>query len=63
MSPDEFELNFAVPSQRSLNKISRKYDVDASQPGFLEEALRLFGEINKNQDIELAFDGKNWRME
>ena len=35
-----------------------KYRLDAEKPGFLNESLELFGEINKNKDIKLAIDGK-----
>ena len=58
MIPDDCQLNFAVPSEQSLNKISHKYEVDASKPGFLEEALTLFADMHRSKDIKLALDGK-----
>ena len=58
LTPDQFSLNFAVPSLNSLHKLSKKYDLDAAKPGFLEEALNLFSDRNQNKDIKLAFDGK-----
>ena len=58
MSTDRFELNFAVPSLNSLRGVSQKYDLDASRPGFLEEALTLFADMHQFKDIKLAFDGK-----
>ena len=58
MDPQNFEMNFAVPSVKSLRKISDQYKLDAEDPGFLNRAISMFAEVHRGKDIKLALDGK-----
>ena len=58
MRPDDFQINFAVPSVSVLRKHSAHNTLDAAKPGFLQEALEPFSVLNNGEEIKLALDGK-----
>lgn len=51
-------FNFAVPSVRTLQKVSSEYTLDAEKPGIMEKSLEVFSKFFNESDVKLSIDGK-----
>ena len=58
MFPEDFDINFAVPSDNSLMKEAKRFRVEADKPGILHNTLDNFVEQNRGIDCKICIDGK-----
>ena len=54
----DHSINFAVPSDRILQRESDKFRLDVKNPGLIRKGLEAFAAINTGNDCKVSFDGK-----